>query len=94
MVKIYVGSAANPTNGVRPDFSCFKECGYFEGPATNGGPHFFNCPVATSGRHVAVTIIDEITSVLNICEVIVNGYTVLLHTGTTMAVVSLTMSAT
>ena len=72
-IQPYVGNAVNPTNGVQPDFSQFQECGYFEGPATDGGPHFFKCPKMLRGRHVAVTIVDSNPAVINICEVKVCG---------------------
>ena len=73
-MQLYVGNADNPTNGVQPDFANFQECGYFEGPATDGGPHFFNCPGMLLGRYVAIIITDESPSVLYLCEVKVCGF--------------------
>ena len=73
-VKVYVGDIANPANGMTLDFSQLQECGYFEGPATDGGPHVFECNNAPlTGRHVVVTNVDTstLTPVLYICEVIV-----------------------
>ena len=74
-IKVYVGDIANPANGMTLDFPQLQECAYFEGPATDGGPHIFDCiNTPLLGRHIVVTNIDTTLATLYLCEVIVCEY--------------------